>query len=56
MYCNHIERLSEEEYGVDYKTDLIPVCPNCHAMLHRKLDDKYYSVEELKTIVKRNFE
>lgn len=24
------------EYYLDPKKDLIPVCPNCHAMLHRK--------------------
>lgn len=35
-------------YAVDYKTDLIPVCPNCHAMLHRKLNGKELTVDELK--------
>lgn len=24
-----------KDYKVNYKTDLIPVCPNCHAMIHR---------------------
>jgi 5-methylcytosine-specific restriction protein A len=32
-------------YIVDPVKDLEPVCPNCHAMLHRK--DPPYSIEEL---------
>ena len=32
---------------VDPVKDLIPVCPNCHAMLHKK--NLPYSIEELKT-------
>ena len=55
IHVHHIVPLNTigKEYEVDYKTDLIPVCPNCHAMLHRKIDGEYYSVEKLKTIVKR---
>ena len=58
IHVHHIVPLNTigEEYKVDYKNDLIPVCPNCHAMLHRKLNNKYYSIEELKSIVKRNLE
>ncbi|HOA07289.1 MAG TPA: HNH endonuclease [Spirochaetota bacterium] len=41
----------DKQYKVDYKNDLKPVCPNCHAMLHRKLNDKFYTIEELKEIV-----
>lgn len=56
IHVHHIVPLNTigKEYEVNYKTDLIPVCPNCHAMLHRKIDGEYYSVEELKLIVKRN--
>jgi 5-methylcytosine-specific restriction protein A len=39
-----------KEYKVNYKEDLIPVCPNCHAMLHRKIDGKEITIEELKVI------
>ena len=28
------KKYGEEEYVPDPQTDLIPVCPNCHAMLH----------------------
>jgi len=38
IHVHHLVPLSEikEVYQVDPKTDLIPVCPNCHAMLHRQ--------------------
>jgi len=38
IHVHHIKPLSEigEEYKVDPIEDLRPVCPNCHAMLHRK--------------------
>ena len=34
------------EYRLDPKKDLVPVCPNCHAMLHRR--DPPFSIDELK--------
>ena len=37
------------EYRVNPKDDLVPVCPNCHAMLHRH-PDKPCTVETLKAI------
>lgn len=56
IHVHHIVPLNEigKEYQVNYKTDLIPVCPNCHAMLHRKLNGKNISIEDLKLIVKKN--
>ncbi|MDE2677223.1 MAG: HNH endonuclease [Gemmatimonadota bacterium] len=36
--------------SVDPKTDLIPVCPNCHAMLHRH--DPPYDVEQLRGMLR----
>lgn len=52
IHVHHIVPVSEisESYRVDYEKDLIPVCPNCHAMLHRKSG----SVEELKEIINKN--
>lgn len=37
IHVHHIVPLSEirEEYEVDPINDLIPVCPNCHAIIHR---------------------
>ncbi|MCF6213353.1 MAG: HNH endonuclease [Flavobacteriaceae bacterium] len=38
-------------YKIDYKTDLIPVCPNCHAMLHRKINGAEPTIDELKKMI-----
>lgn len=38
-----------EEYQIDPIKDLIPVCPNCHSMLHKR--KPAYSIEELKEII-----
>lgn len=38
------------EYSVDPINDLIPVCPNCHSMLHKK--KPAYLVDELKQMMK----
>lgn len=40
-----------KNYKIDFKKDLIPVCPNCHAMLHRKLNGKEPTIEELKQMI-----
>jgi 5-methylcytosine-specific restriction protein A len=39
------------DYRVNPATDLIPLCPNCHAVVHRKHPP--LSLEELKATVKR---
>lgn len=48
---HHIKPISEigGEYVVDPVRDLVPVCPNCHMMLHSKAEG-VYSVEELKQL------
>jgi 5-methylcytosine-specific restriction protein A len=38
-------------YKIDYEKDLIPVCPNCHAMLHRRPDG--IDIDELKSMLKK---
>jgi len=38
-----------QQYKVDPKQDLRPVCPNCHEMIHRQKPP--YSIEELKQIM-----
>jgi 5-methylcytosine-specific restriction protein A len=35
---------------IDPASDLVPVCPTCHAMLHRK--NPPYTVEELRSLIK----
>lgn len=53
IHVHHIVPLNKigSEYAVDYEKDLIPVCPNCHAMLHRKMNGRYPTVEELKKMI-----
>ncbi|MDK2598327.1 HNH endonuclease [Pseudoalteromonas obscura] len=51
IHVHHVKPVSEinQEYTVDPVNDLIPVCPNCHAMLHRKVPP--YTVFELKKLM-----
>jgi 5-methylcytosine-specific restriction protein A len=48
IHVHQIKQISEigEEYEVDPLVDLVPVCPNCHAMLHKRKPP--FSVDELK--------
>lgn len=39
------------EYKVDPIAEMCPVCPNCHAMLHKS--DPPFTIEELKEIMQR---
>lgn len=52
IHVHHLISLSEinEEYEVDPLKDLRPVCPNCHAMIHRK--NPPFTIEEMKKIIK----
>lgn len=55
IHVHHKIPLSQigEDYEVDYVNDLIPVCPNCHAMIHRKsINGAFTPLEELKRLVK----
>ena len=51
LHVHHIIPLSEvnNEYIVDPVKDLIPVCPNCHAMLHTQKPP--LTSDELETII-----
>lgn len=51
IHVHHLKPLHEvrEEYEVDAIEDLRPVCPNCHAMLHKR--KPAYSIEELKEFI-----
>jgi 5-methylcytosine-specific restriction protein A len=52
IHVHHLKPLGEigEQYALDEIEDLRPVCPNCHAMLHRR--KPALSIEELKAILK----
>lgn len=53
IHVHHVIPVSEmgEHFIVDPLNDLVPVCPNCHSMMHRA--DPPYTVEELKNMIKR---
>ena len=48
IHVHHVKPLSEidEKYKINPIEDLRPVCPNCHAMLHKR--KPAYSIEEIK--------
>lgn len=52
IHVHHIIPLYKinTEYKIDPINDLIPICPNCHAMIHRRKPE--LSVDELKNHIK----
>ncbi len=52
IHVHHLTPIArhETEYVIDPVKDMRPVCPNCHAMLHRRSPP--YSIEELQYIRK----
>ncbi len=54
IHVHHLRPLSEigEEYEVDPIEHLRPVCPNCHAVLHRRIPA--FTIEELQAIIGHN--
>ena len=54
IHVHHIKQISEigEQYEVDPLQDLVPVCPNCHAMLHKRKPP--FSVDELRAMLKKD--
>jgi predicted HNH restriction endonuclease len=51
IHVHHVMPISSvgKEYQVDSVADLIPVCPNCHAMLHRC--DPPLTIEHLRSLI-----
>lgn len=51
IHVHHLRPLSSigNEYIIDPKNDLVPVCPNCHAMLHRK--NPPLTIDELRAML-----
>jgi len=40
----------DDSYRVNPRDDLVPVCPNCHMILHARKDE-VYTVEDVKTMI-----
>ena len=54
IHVHHLVPLSaiKEDYQLDPVNDLLPVCPNCHAMLHRRKPP--FTPEQLKALMDAN--
>lgn len=52
IHVHHLVPISSigESYQINPATDLVPVCPNCHNMLHRR--EPPYTIEEMKALLK----
>lgn len=52
IHVHHLKPMAEidDAYEVDAVRDLRPVCPNCHAMLHKRLPP--FSPDEMKEMMK----
>jgi len=53
IHVHHLTPLSQigQSYQIDPIKDLVPVCPNCHAMIHRY--EPPLSIEQLKSSIKK---
>jgi 5-methylcytosine-specific restriction protein A len=51
IHVHHLVDISSigKEYELNPITDLIPVCPNCHAMLHKR--KPAYAIDDIKLMV-----
>lgn len=55
IHVHHLRSLSEigGEHVVDPVEDLRPICPNCHAVLHRRIPA--YGIEEVRAFLRTDF-
>lgn len=51
IHVHHLKQLSDirENYQIDPLNELLPVCPNCHAMIHRRKPP--YTIDEVKSFL-----
>ena len=56
IHVHHIVPISQigEKYELDPINDLIPVCPNCHLILHSKGKNDAYTPEQVKQFLEIN--
>lgn len=52
IHVHHLRPIAEigEQHQVNPKDDLCPVCPNCHAVVHRR--NPPYSIEEVRAMMR----
>ena len=53
IHVHHIKKISDisHEYIVDPESDLIPLCPNCHSVVHMNKFQEM-SIDEIKRLIK----
>ena len=53
IHVHHLTQVAKvgKQYSVDPVNDLRPVCPNCHAMIHKRKEA--ISIEELKSLLRQ---
>ncbi|MGD1046653.1 MAG: HNH endonuclease [Bacteroidota bacterium] len=56
IHVHHLVPIASigREYNVDPITDLVPVCANCHAMIHRRSPGHTLSIEELRSKLRQS--
>ena len=54
IHVHHIRplRTPGADYQIDPVNELVPLCPNCHAMIHRGNEAKPLSLEELRAMMR----
>ena len=54
IHVHHLRQVADigKEYKIDPIKDLRPVCPNCHAMIHKRKEP--YSIDELREKMKKS--
>jgi 5-methylcytosine-specific restriction protein A len=54
IHVHHLVPISSigSEYELDVERDLVPVCPNCHYMLHRK--NPPYTIDEIRYFLNKH--
>lgn len=53
IHVHHLKQVATigKSYKIDPINDLRPVCPNCHAMIHKRKDP--YTIQEIQEIMKK---
>lgn len=54
IHVHHLKKIADigEKYIINPINDLVPVCPNCHSIIHKA--KPMLSIEELKSIITKN--
>lgn len=52
IQVHHVRSIASGERSVNPETDLVPLCPNCHAMVHRR-PGQIVPIRELRELIRR---